>query len=43
MELFRATCHADLEGIVAKWKDDLYTTTWVKIKNRSYTRWMGGR
>ncbi len=35
-ELFRAVCDQDLEGIVAKRKDGLYTpeeTTWVKIKN----------
>jgi bifunctional non-homologous end joining protein LigD len=35
-ELYRAVCDMDLEGIVAKRKDGLYTpeqTTWVKIKN----------
>jgi ATP-dependent DNA ligase len=37
VELFRAACAADLEGLVAKRKDGLYTPespTWVKIKNR---------
>ena len=35
MELFRAVCANDLEGIVAKPKDGPYTpeeTSWVKIK-----------
>jgi len=38
VELFQAVWHADLEGIVAKWKDGPYhtdgvTTSWLKIKN----------
>jgi ATP-dependent DNA ligase len=36
----------DLEGIVAKRKDGLYTpeaTTWVKIKNPAYSQAEGGR
>ena len=42
--LFRAVCDADLEGIVAKRKDGLYTpdeTSWVKIKNPNYTQGEG--
>jgi ATP-dependent DNA ligase len=34
----------DLEGIVAKRKDALYTpeeTSWVKIKNRDYSQIVG--
>ena len=44
-ELFRAVCDQDLEGIVAKRRDGLYTpedTTWVKIKNPKYIQ-MDGR
>ena len=44
IELFRAACDADLEGLVAKRKDGLYTPewpTWVKIKNRKYSQAMG--
>jgi len=39
VDLFRAVCEMDLEGIVAKRKDGMYTpteTTWVKIKNPRY-------
>ena len=39
--MFRAVCEQDLEGIVAKVADGRYTqeaTTWVKIKNRSYSQ-----
>jgi ATP-dependent DNA ligase len=39
VDLFRAVCENDLEGIVAKRKDGLYTpeeTSWVKIKNPLY-------
>ena len=45
-ELYRAVCEMDLEGIVAKRKDGLYTpeaTTWVKIKNPAYTQGEGRR
>ena len=41
VDLFRAVCEQDLEGIVAKHKRGLYTpeeTSWVKIKNRSYSQ-----
>ena len=41
VDLFRAVCEQDLEGIVAKRRDGLYTpeeTSWVKIKNRSYSQ-----
>lgn len=39
-ELFEAACRLDLEGIVAKRKDDLYApnTAWYKIKNPTYTQ-----
>ncbi len=43
-ELFKAVCEADLEGIVAKRRDGLYTpeeTSWVKIKNRAYSQAVG--
>jgi bifunctional non-homologous end joining protein LigD len=39
--LFEAASARDLEGIVAKRSDGLYTpeaTSWVKIKNRSYSQ-----
>jgi bifunctional non-homologous end joining protein LigD len=45
-ELYRAVCDMDLEGIVAKRKDGLYTpeqTTWVKIKNPRYSQMDGRR
>jgi bifunctional non-homologous end joining protein LigD len=45
-ELYRAVCDRDLEGIVAKRKDGLYTpvqTTWVKIKNPRYSQMDGRR
>jgi bifunctional non-homologous end joining protein LigD len=45
-ELFRVVCDMDLEGIVAKRKDGLYTpeqTTWVKIKNPNYSQAEGRR
>ena len=45
-ELFRAVCDQDLEGIVAKRRDGLYTpaqTTWVKIKNPKYSQMDGRR
>jgi bifunctional non-homologous end joining protein LigD len=41
VDLFRAVCERDLEGIVAKHAGGLYTpdaTTWVKIKNRAYSQ-----
>ena len=46
VELFRAACERDLEGIVAKRKDAPYecderVTTWVKIKNPDYTQVRG--
>jgi len=45
-ELFRAVCDQDLEGIVAKRRDGLYTpeeTTWLKIKNPKYSQMDGRR
>jgi ATP-dependent DNA ligase len=44
VELFRAVCDHDLEGIVAKRMDGVYdpeAPTWVKIKNRHYTQAIG--
>jgi bifunctional non-homologous end joining protein LigD len=45
LELFDATCRLDLEGIVAKRKDDGYgpDTTWFKVKNPTYTQAEGRR
>jgi bifunctional non-homologous end joining protein LigD len=40
VDLYRSMCEMDLEGIVAKRKDGLYTpeeTSWIKIKNRCYS------
>jgi len=45
-ELFRSVCALDLEGIVAKSRDGLYTpeeTTWVKIRNAHYSQMDGRR
>lgn len=43
--LFRLACEHDLEGIVAKHKYSPYLidgeTTWFKIRNRSYSQWVG--
>jgi ATP-dependent DNA ligase len=45
MGLFRLACEHDLEGIVAKWKHVPYLpdqpTSWLKIRNRSYSQWVG--
>jgi bifunctional non-homologous end joining protein LigD len=44
VELFRAVCEQDLEGIVAKRADAPYdpdAPTWVKIKNRMYSQAVG--
>jgi bifunctional non-homologous end joining protein LigD len=41
VDLFRVVCDRDLEGIVEKRKDGLYTleeTSWVKIKNPRYSQ-----
>ena len=41
VDLFRAACDRDLEGIVAKLANGRYepeATTWVKIKNRTYSQ-----
>jgi ATP-dependent DNA ligase len=43
-ELFRVICEMGMEGIVAKPARGLYTserTTWVKIKNPSYSQAIG--
>jgi bifunctional non-homologous end joining protein LigD len=44
-ELFEAACCLDLEGIVAKRKEDPYRieTAWYKIKNPTYTQAEGRR
>jgi bifunctional non-homologous end joining protein LigD len=44
-ELFQAACGLDLEGIIAKRKDDPYgsETAWYKIKNPTYTQAEGRR
>lgn len=42
--LYRLVCESDLEGIVAKRKDGLYTpeeTSWVKIRNPQYSQIAG--
>ncbi len=44
--LFRLACKHDLEGIVAKWKQGPYlpdheATSWIKIRNRNYSQWVG--
>lgn len=43
--LFRLACEHDLEGIVGKRKDAPYDsaqeTTWLKIRNRRYSQWIG--
>ena len=44
VDLFRAVCKRDLEGIVAKAAEELYQpekTTWVKIKNPNYSQAAG--
>jgi ATP-dependent DNA ligase len=46
IELYREVCRMDLEGIVAKRKDGLYTpeeTSWVKIRNPKYSQMEGRR
>jgi ATP-dependent DNA ligase len=44
--LFQRVCALDLEGIVAKQRKGHYTSdveasTWLKIRNRSYSQWAG--
>ncbi len=46
VDLFKSVCRMDLEGIVAKRLDGLYTpeeTSWVKIKNPAYSQAEGRR
>ena len=41
VDLFRAVCELDMEGIVAKRLDGIYdpnATTWLKIKSREYSQ-----
>jgi ATP-dependent DNA ligase len=45
-EIYRAACHQDLEGIVAKYKWSGYApdptlSSWVKIKNPGYSQAAG--
>jgi len=42
-ELFALACENDLEGVVGKWAQGTYqsdgrTTSWVKVKNRTYSQ-----
>jgi ATP-dependent DNA ligase len=44
--LFRLACRHDLEGIIAKRKFDPYLeghASWLKIRNREYSQWVGGK
>jgi ATP-dependent DNA ligase len=46
IDLFRAACEHDLEGIVGKWRDGSYSTdpratSWVKVKNPTYSQMEG--
>jgi bifunctional non-homologous end joining protein LigD len=45
IEFFRTVCEQNLEGIVAKHKDGIYTSAayWLKIKNPKYTEAEGRR
>lgn len=48
IDLYRAACSRDLEGIVAKWARGQYatdgvSTSWLKIKNPQYSQWEGRR
>jgi bifunctional non-homologous end joining protein LigD len=42
-KLFHLVCQRDLEGTVAKRKLDPYlpSTSWLKIRNRNYSQWVG--
>jgi ATP-dependent DNA ligase len=45
-QFYESVCARDLEGIVAKRSDGLYTsndTSWVKIRNPKYSQWDGHR
>jgi bifunctional non-homologous end joining protein LigD len=46
--MFRAACERHVEGIVAKWREGPYptdgaSTSWLKIKNQSYSQMTGRR
>jgi ATP-dependent DNA ligase len=48
LDLFREACERDLEGIVAKWSQGRYetdgvSTSWLKIKNPTYSQMSGRR
>jgi bifunctional non-homologous end joining protein LigD len=47
VDLFRAACEYDLEGVVAKWRSGTYQsgarTSWLKIRNSQYSQWDGRR
>jgi len=42
-KLFHLVCQRDLEGAVAKRKFDPYlpSASWLKIRNRKYSQWVG--
>ena len=45
-EFYRLVCESDLEGVVAKRRNGLYTpeeTSWVKIRNARYSQMEGRR
>ena len=48
VDLFRAACQRDLEGVIGKWADGTYQatgrgTSWLKIKNPVYSQMAGRR
>ncbi len=48
IDFFRVACDRDLEGIVGKWAQGTYTTdgrttSWVKVKNATYSSQADGR
>jgi bifunctional non-homologous end joining protein LigD len=47
VDLFRAACEHDIEGIVAKWAGGTYQsgakTSWLKVRNPEYSQWDGRR
>lgn len=47
MFFYRAACHYDLEGTVAKWTSGTYQsgrrTSWLKIRNAQYSQWENRR
>jgi hypothetical protein len=47
VDLFRAVCEHDVEGVVAKWRNGTYQsgphTSWMKLRNPHYSQWDGRR